>query len=620
LKIFLFILFTSLLSVSHAHTLNSKQMKFWHKLLHYHTTTFGQVESEVDSPSFFVSEFGKVSPVLELDALIEKLNSAEAQSYVCKFPLRYRWLKQNIPNSWTYTTQSCEIYNSFVGKLDAKNISLVFSSFYINNPGSTFGHTFLRVGRYDEFHNNDLLDYAINFAAEDAKDNPVLYMMKGLAGYYPGRFSVMPYYYKIREYNDHEFRDIWDYDLGLDKEQISRVVDHIWEMGSIHFDYFYFTENCSYHILGLLNVAYDDVDILAGLSSIYVLPIDTVKEMKKLDLIKDRKVRVSAYGKLLKETEGLSNEKLNLVKAVAQDTSKVDQITKKYNDKEAADLLDASISALDYLKAEKILLNDKKTTAERDLLLEERAINPHISETLKFDVKKMYPPDESHDSSRLGIFAGDRYEEGAFTGLEWRAAQHELLDPSQGQLKSAQVVIFDIRLRYQSVDFEPKNVIMDRFRAVDLKKYQPSDFWNSSVSFDLGIGLDQRKDCKSHDCIDPTLTFGVGNSTGFSEDVVLTFLLGGTYVYDKYYENDSLLSLGPKANFLILKDSFSVGLDAAYFLPTELFDGWLHRRITYDLDFRYFLQTNTSLFFKTSHIDQDVGNFHEAQVGVYFYH
>lgn len=574
----------------------------------------------MDSQNFFVSKEGKKNPEKELSALIEKFNSQQAQEFVCKFPLRYKWLKANVPNNWAFTTASCDIYNSFVGKLDAKNLSLVFSSFYINNPGSTFGHTFIRVSRYNDFHNNDLLDYAINFAAEDAKDNVAIYMLKGLAGYYPGRFSVIPYYYKIREYNDSEFRDIWDYDLGLNKEQIDRVVDHIWEMGSIHFDYYYFTENCSYHILGLLNVAYDDVDILKGLSGLYVLPIDTVKEMKNLGLIKDRKVRVSAYGKLLKETDGLSTDKLNLVKEVAQDTTKIEKITKKYNDKEAADLLDASISALDYLKAEKILLNDKKTTEERELLLEERAINPHISETLKFDVKKMFPPDESHNSSRLGIFAGDRYKEGSFTGFEWRAAQHELLDPSKGQLKSAQVVIFDIKLRYQTVDFDSNSLILDRFRAVDLKKYQPSDFWNSSVAFDLGVGFDQRRDCKSKNCINPTLTFGVGNSTGFSEDIVLTFLFGGSYNYDKFYENDSLLNLGPKLNFLVLKDNFSLGLDAAYFLPTELFDGWLKRRMSYDLDFRYFLRTNTSLFFKTSHVDQDVGNFHEAQVGVYFYH
>lgn len=620
MKLLLSVLFVLILSEGHAAVLDSKQMSYWHKLLHYRPNLLGKMVSEVDSKDFFVSKDGKNSPEAELEKFIELLNSDKAQTYVCKFPLRYKWLKETIMNDWSFTTKSCAIYNSFVGKLEAKNLSLVFSSFYINNPGSTFGHTFLRVSRYKDFRQNELLDYAINFAAQSSKDNVVLYMMKGLAGYYPGKFAVVPYYYKIREYNDHEFRDIWDYDLGLNQEQINRVVDHIWEMGEVYFDYFYFTENCSYHILGLLNVAYDDVDILSGLSPIYVLPIDTVKEMKKLSLIKDRKVRVSAYGKLLKETEGYTTDKLNLVKEIANNPALAKDITEKYEVKEGADLLDASISALDYLKAEKVLLNDKKTTEEREELLVLRAENPHISEELKFDSKKMNAPDDAHDSSRLGIFAGDRYQQGTFTGLEWRAAQHDLLDPHQGHLKNSQVVMFDIRLRYQTIDFDSQKFILDRFRMIDLKKYQASDFWNSSVSFDLAIGFDQRKDCQSKDCLDPILTFGAGSSVAFIDDYVLSFLLGGSYAYDQVYENNSLLSLGPKLNFLVLKDDFSLGFDVGYFLPNEFSETWLRRRINYDLEARYFLKRNTGLFFKTNHIDQDVGNEHEAQVGVYFYH
>ncbi|MBA2403145.1 MAG: DUF4105 domain-containing protein, partial [Bdellovibrionales bacterium] len=245
------LIFSVLMSEASAHFLNSKQMKYWHKLLHYRPNLVGTMVSEVDSANFFVSPDGKKSPEKELLSFISLLNSDKAQETVCKFPLRYKWLKQNMTNDWKFTTDSCAVYNSFVQKLDAKNLSLVFSSFYINNPGSTFGHTFIRVSRYRDFHQNELLDYAINFAAEDSKDHIALYMLRGLGGYYPGKFSVVPYYYKIREYNDHEFRDIWDYDLGLNQEQINRVVDHIWEMGSVYFDYFYFTENCSYHILGL---------------------------------------------------------------------------------------------------------------------------------------------------------------------------------------------------------------------------------------------------------------------------------------------------------------------------------------------------------------------------------
>ena len=516
--------------------------------------------------------------------------------------------------------KDCDVYQSFVGKLDAKNLSLIFSSFYVNNPGSTFGHTFLRVSRYRDFRHNELLDYAINFSAQDSKDHVFFYMMKGLAGYYPGKFSVAPYYYKIREYNDHEFRDIWDYDLGLSQEQINRVIDHVWEMAQVHFDYYYFTENCSYHVLGLLNVAYDDVDLLKGLSPIYVLPIDTVKEMKKLNLVKDRKVRVSAYGKLLKETEGFSDKKLEMVKSIALNTNLSQSFSAGLPEKESAYLLDASLSAIDYLKADKILLNEKLATEEREKLLVLRAENPHISENLKFDLTKLKAPDESHHSSRLGLFAGDRHKQGSFFGMEWRAAQHDLLDPSAGQLKYSQVVIFDIKSRYQTLGFKENNWILDRFRMIDLKKYQPSDFWNSSISFDLGIGFDQGQVCKSKNCVEPVVTFGVGNSVEIFPDQVLSFLAGGSYLYDSFYDKNSLLSLGPKLNWLVLKDKFSLGVEAGYFMPSTLLEEWLKRKIVYGADLRIFLDPNKSLFFKTNNIDQDFGSEHEAQFGIYLYH
>src|SRR5690606_13966311 len=117
-----------------------KQMSYWHKLLHYRPNLLNTMVSEVDSPEFFLSAGGKTDPMRELDKFIEVMGTSKAQEVVCKFPLRYKWLKAQIKNDWNFTTESCQIYNAFVGKLGAKNLSLVFSSFYINNPGSTFGH------------------------------------------------------------------------------------------------------------------------------------------------------------------------------------------------------------------------------------------------------------------------------------------------------------------------------------------------------------------------------------------------------------------------------------------------------------------------------------------------
>jgi len=51
--------------------------------------------------------------------------------------------------------------------------------------------------------------------AESPTRHRVLFAINALIGVYPGMFSIMPYYLKVREYNDLENRDIWEYELNL---------------------------------------------------------------------------------------------------------------------------------------------------------------------------------------------------------------------------------------------------------------------------------------------------------------------------------------------------------------------------------------------------------------------
>jgi len=118
----------------------------------------------------------------------------------------------------------------------------------------------------------------------------------------------------------------------------------------------------------------------------------------------------------------------------------------------------------------------------------------------------------------------------------------------------------------------------------------------------------------SQNCLNPILTYGAGNTIELGDDFNLSLLLGGSYQFK------SLINLGPKVNFLILKENYSLGLDASYYLPNEVFEGWLKRVISYDLDLRFHLWPNRDLFFKTTHIDHDVWSEHEAHFGIYFYH
>lgn len=116
----------------------------------------------------------------------------------------------------------------------------------------------------------------MGFAATADTGNAVVYAVKGMFGGFKGEFSAIPYYYKVREYNDFESRDLWEYDLDLRPDELLRMVAHIWELGATHFDYHDASENCSFLMLALLDVAWPDAK-LAEQARWPVVPADTLK-------------------------------------------------------------------------------------------------------------------------------------------------------------------------------------------------------------------------------------------------------------------------------------------------------------------------------------------------------
>ena len=76
-----------------------------------------------------------------------------------------------------------------------------------------------------------------------------------------GRFSTMPYYIKVQEYNNLESRDLWEYPLHLTRPQVDLLVRHLWELGQTSMAYYFFNRNCSYQLLPLLEAAAPDLNI-----------------------------------------------------------------------------------------------------------------------------------------------------------------------------------------------------------------------------------------------------------------------------------------------------------------------------------------------------------------------
>ena len=290
--------------------------RYWDILLFYKPAAGGR-KSLVDDPKFFLAPDGKHDPGTELTATIEAFfDNTLSPPARCRFPARYEWLKGTLPIDETrLPATECPRLDNTLRIINAKSASLIFSSGHMNAPASMFGHTFLRL---DGDYESPLLSYAVNYAATiDRRDGGVAYAFKGLFGFYPGYFSILPYYTKVREYASMEQRDLWEYRTNLTEAEVRRMTLHVLEMEGIYSDYYFLDENCSYDLLFLLEAARPSVDLTDRHRGFFVTPIDTLRSVLAAGLIDNVVFRPSEARKIRRKAEGADPAEIDLAKALA---------------------------------------------------------------------------------------------------------------------------------------------------------------------------------------------------------------------------------------------------------------------------------------------------------------
>ncbi|MGH8693602.1 MAG: DUF4105 domain-containing protein [Burkholderiales bacterium] len=296
----------------------------WHRLLHYISNlALPGVHSLADAPGFFLARDGKTSPQAELEATLASFFSTaeetgDSQNPQCRFIARYAWLDRELAfDPSRLPPQPCKRFNAWRESLNPQGVTLVFPTAYLNNPSSMYGHTLLRIDARDQDERTRLLAYAVNYSASTSETNGITFAINGLIGTYHGTFSMMPYYLKVREYNDLENRDIWEYELNLKPEEIDRLLMHIWELGPVWFDYYFFDENCAYYLLEVLEVARPDLD-LSSRFRWWAIPTDTVRAVvEQQGLLKRAVYRPSNATLILHRLGLMSASELALVNGMS---------------------------------------------------------------------------------------------------------------------------------------------------------------------------------------------------------------------------------------------------------------------------------------------------------------
>ncbi|MEY4616036.1 MAG: hypothetical protein RJB66_996 [Pseudomonadota bacterium] len=476
---------------------------YWHRLLHYKDPLFSNhTESQADDAQFFLASDGKSSPLNELKATLVALQAPKKRtlhvpltqekvelSALCQFPARAKWLKEQLKNRFDLDLSidgECAEYKKFVQRLRARSVTLVFSSYYMNNPSSTFGHSLLRLNRQKHSERNEksteLLDIGVNYAANATTKNPFLYAVLGMAGGFPGTFTVIPYYYKVREYNDYESRDLWEYDLALTDQEVERLVDHLWELSFTTFDYYYITENCSYHMLTLLEVAAPRLSLVEKLP-FWIIPGETIKPLSETPGLIDNIIyRPSVYRQLKERVSLLTDEEFKSFNKWRGD----DQSWRgTLNPQELARVLDAGLDYYDYKFANELLLerSGSRVVEKNNWLLERSELPAALP--LKIIAPLDVSPDKAHPSGRGGL----RISEKERTEFFWRFALHDFLDPIAGYPDYAQIDFFSLGWIHDRA--LSKNLLLEKFHLVGITSLSPINRLDVSPSWRVSFGWER---------------------------------------------------------------------------------------------------------------------------------
>lgn len=479
--------------VARARTLHLHQKREWQLLLHYRRVTFGGVRSFADDPAFFNSSRGATDPAAELEATLRAFFSPveetdARQNPQCRFIARYRWLRGELGfDPVRLPEQPCARYEGWRARLAPSRLAMVFPTAYLNSPASMYGHTLIRIDGADQDDRTRLLAYAINFAAQTDEGNGIVFAWRGVMGGYPGRFSMMPYYVKVAEYNDLENRDIWEYELDLTPGEIDRLLEHVWELGPIRFDYYFLDENCSYQLLSLLDVARPDLR-LAERFPYWTIPTDTIRVVVETPgLLKRVVYRPSRSTELTHRLRHTTAAEARLAGQVAKGKLAVDAPPIAALPEPArAGVLELAYDELDFQRVTGKARGTDVPDRLRGLLL----ARSRLPETAPPPAppEPTTRPDQGHRSARLSLGGGTTAGDG-FQELQFRGAYHDLLDPEPGFRPGSQIEFGNIAVRNEN----DSGLRLERLGIINVNSIAARDALRTPVSWRAEFGLERTR-------------------------------------------------------------------------------------------------------------------------------
>jgi len=465
----------------------------WLALNHYIKQSDQHWESDI-SHNFFLSKRGSISPHNELTTFIERLTK-NPQIIACKFPARTNFINRKL--NFKIPVATCPEYDRWIKSHHTDSITLVYPSAYINNPSSTFGHTFLR---FDTKGKSTPLSFTVDYTAHVPQQSGFIsYIKNGLTGGFNGYFAFKPYYTKTWLYSDKENRKTWEYKLKFNRKEIHRLLRHLWELKEHSIKYYFVRKNCSFQILALLKAAKPELQFHDRFSQ-FTFPIDTIRLLEEKKLIQSVAYTPTLQEKIFKRYDQLKQKDKELVFDLLLASNQLQDFSTLNN----FTIEDDSINALLFdLTSYQMRNSDrKKTTDQASIFLKNLPLTTASTATSLFNDDRI---DSSHKTSRYSIgTVNDQLL------LSYRHSYHSFSDPLNQFTRGTETEFMNIDIAYTDNKAELHNLTLLRMTSFQTSRliFKPTSWQFDLSSSYINLQDNHIRNTSSHLAIGKSYSLG----------------------------------------------------------------------------------------------------------------